>query len=301
MLLPQLCQMHTRSLQAARRSPATVTYYGYALEPLHNFLAERGHSGEIGEIDRHLLAEFQLWLRDARGMAPGGEHGVLRGVRAVFRWAVAEELLDKNPTLRLAMPNIRHDPPPAVQPDEVNRCLKVAASMPRPARSRALMLTLYDTGVRQGELLALTVDSVNFDTGMITVNAETSKSRKRRVVPFGIRTGKALGRYIRVERRPCLPVIDRLFLNRSGEPMTPGGLAHLLLTIGAQAGLPRDHTAPHAWRRGMAVQYLRQGGDLFSLQQILGHTTLEMTRRYVRYLPDDLQREHMRASPVDRL
>lgn len=298
--LSQLEVMHKRSLQASRRSAHTIRYYHYALHPLNTWMQRQGISLP-GELTRAHLSEFQIYLRDERGMAAGGEHAILRGVRAVLKWAVAEELIEQDPTKRLRLPSIRHEPPPAIQPDQVNLCLKIAATRPHSARDRAIMLTLYDTGVRQGELLALKVSDVDFNSGMITVHAETSKSKKKRLVPFGIRTGKALARYLRVERRPVLPVIDHLFLNRSGEPLTTSGLTSLLLTTGRAAGLNRDQTAPHAWRRGMAVQYLRQGGDMFSLQQILGHAELTMVRRYVRYLPDDLQREHMRASPVDRL
>jgi site-specific recombinase XerD len=183
----------------------------------------------------------------------------------------------------------------------VERCLKVATGMTQPMRNRAILLCLYDTGLRMGEVLQLRVGDVDLQAGMITVRAETAKRERSRVVPVGLRTAKALNRYERQERRPALPLVKELFLSRTGEPMTKGGLTHLLVKISGAADIPRANTAPHAWRRGFAVQYLRNGGDLFSLQQILGHTTLEMTRRYVKFLPDDLQRRHLRASPVDHL
>ncbi|WP_188971662.1 tyrosine-type recombinase/integrase [Deinococcus aerolatus] len=301
MLLTDLHQMHVRHLAALRLSPATIAYYFYSLEPLLQFMEAQGLARDAELITLPLLREFQLWLRDTHGMKAGGEHAVLRGVRATLRWAAEEELLACDPTAKLRLPTLPHERPPAVQPDEVERCLKVAAGMTQPLRNRAILLCLYDTGLRMGEVLQLRVDDLNMTTGMITVRAETAKREKARVVPIGLKTSKALNAYERKERRAALPMVQQLFLGRTGEPMTKGGLTHLLVKISAAAEVPRSHTAPHAWRRGFAVGYLRGGGDIFSLQQILGHTTLEMTRRYVKFLPDDLQRRHSLASPVDNL
>ena len=301
MLLTDLHQIHVRHLAALRRSPATIAFYYFSLEPLLEFMAGQGLAPDADLITLPLLRDFQLWLRDSRGMKPGGEHAVLRGVRATLRWAAEEELIARDPTAKLRLPALPGERPPAVQPGEVERCLKVAAGMTQPLRNRAILLCLYDTGLRMGEVLGLRVEDLNMHTGMVTVRAETAKREKARVVPMGLKTARALNRYERQERRPALPLVRALFLGRTGEPMTRGGLTHLLVKVSAAAEIPRAHTAPHAWRRGFAVAYLRAGGDIFSLQQILGHTTLEMTRRYVKFLPDDLQKKHSLASPVDNL
>lgn len=67
------------------------------------------------------------------------------------------------------------------------------------------------------------------------------------------------------------------------------------------AGLPRARGAPHAFRRGFAVEFLSSGGDVFTLQQIMGHATPEMTRRYVSFLDEDIEAAHLRFSPADQL
>ena len=89
MLLTGLHQMHARHLAALRRSPVTIAYYFYSLEPLLQFMGGRGLSRDAELITLWLLREFQLWLCDTRGMRPGGEHAVLRGVGATLRWAAA--------------------------------------------------------------------------------------------------------------------------------------------------------------------------------------------------------------------
>jgi len=273
MLLSEPHQIHARHLSALRRSPSTIAFYRFSLEPLEKCLAQKGMEPDADLVTLHLLREFQLWLRDTRGMQPGGEHAVLRGVRATLRWGHDEELLARDPTKKLKLPTLPHDRPPAVQPEEVERCLKVATGMTQPIRNRAILLCLYDTGLRMGEALQLRVDDVDMQTGMIRVRVETAKREKSRAVPMGLRTAKALNRYERMERKPTLPLVKEMFLSRTGEPMTKGGFTHLLVKISTAAEIRRANTAPHAWRRGFAIQYLRNGGDLFSLQQILGHST----------------------------
>lgn len=301
MKLLDLHAQHRRHLASLRRSPATLDYYKYALEPLDKFLAERGLPVDTDSLSKPLLQDFQLWLRESRKMKPGGEHAVMRGVRAALRWAHEEELIPRDPTAKLKLITVPQSRPPAVQPEEAREALRIAATMEQPLRNRALLLTLLDTGVRAGELLQLRVEDVDLERGMLKVRAETAKRKRERLIPVGIKCGKAIAVYTRKERKPAFPHVPELFLNRSGEPMTKGVMDHLMLAIGQQAGIPRSHLAPHAWRRAFATSFLRHGGDVFALQQLMGHSTLEQTRVYCRYLPDDLQRQHLRASPADRL
>jgi len=241
-----------------------------------------------------------LWLRE-RGLAAGGEHALLRGLRATFRWAQEEELIPADPFRKLKMPGLPREPPPTIQPDEVAAMLRAARAGPVVLRDVAMLMCLYDTGLRMGEIIALRSGDVDMVAGMITVRAETAKREKARVVPVGIKTARAIAAYERRARKPALPGIGTLFLSREGTPLTRSGLTQLTVRLARAAGLPRGHAAPHAFRRGFAVQFLRAGGDLFALQQILGHASLQMTRRYVAYLPSDIQKQHIAFSPVDRL
>ena len=298
--LIDLHRQHARHLLALRRSQATVDFYWQGLLPLTRFMAARGVEATSENVTRGLLTEFQLHLRE-RGLKAGGEHGILRAVRAVFRWALDEELIDSDPTRRLRLPALPQQAPPAVQPDEVVRALAAVKEGSTPLRDKALLLTLYDTGLRASELTQLLVEDIDLVNGVIRVRAETTKKQTSRMAPLGVKAARAITAYERRERRPALPHVQHLFLTAGGEPITRWALTHLLRQVSDRTEIPRDHLAPHAWRRGFAVQYLRNGGGLFTLQQILGHRTLAMTRRYVTYLPDDLQRDHLRASPGDRL
>lgn len=299
MELLALHEMHARHLRALRRSSQTVRFYRQAVVDLSRFLEGQGRTPVAAEVTRADLVLCQEAMV-AREMKPGAVGAMMRGLRATFRWALDEELLTRDPTAKWPMPNPRTEQPHAITPAEVQACLGIARGMPLPLRSVAIMLTLYDCGVRAGELIGMRVGDVQLDRGMLVIRAETSKTGGR-VVPLGIKSARALTRYMHRERRPALVTVEDLWIARDGSPLTKSGLSQLMNRVAQAAGLPRDHVAPHAWRRGCATQLLRNGSDLFTVQTILGHSTLEQSRRYVAYLPTDIQRIHLRASPADRL
>lgn len=300
MKLRELHQIHRRHLLASRRAPETLTFYAASVNRWEAFLEDTGAEDDVGKILRHDVQAFQLWLRD-QGLKPGGEHALLRGLRATLRWAVDEELISADPFKKLKMPSLPREAPPTVQPDEVAAMLKAARAGSQPLRDVALLMTLFDTGIRMSEVIALNTGDLDVVAGVIRIRAETAKREKGRVVPVGIKTARAIAAYERKARRPARGTVETLFLSREGLPLTRSGLTQLTLRLARAAGIPRAHVAPHAFRRGFAVGFLRAGGDLFALQQILGHGSLQMTKRYVAYLPSDLQRQHALFSPADRL
>ena len=128
------------------------------------------------------------------------------------------------------------------------------------------------------------------------------KGNKHRVVYFGRQTAKALWNYLREEdREPCSPVFLSDRGTKAGEPLTRAGLRQLIERLGKAANIEAVRCSPHTFRHTFAVTFLRNGGNVFSLQQILGHTSLQMTNRYVAVSQADLERQHRQFSPVDRL
>lgn len=292
-------EMHARHLKALRRSDKTTKFYRQAVVDLSRWLEGQGRPQDASQITRADLIMVQEAMLE-RGMQDGAIAAMMRGLKATFRWAVEEELLTRNPTERLPVPSARQEQPPAITTEEVQLVFTAAKNMPQPLRNRAVIYLMFDTGLRMGEVLGVRTEDVDIERGMITVRAETSKTASR-AVPLGIKTAKAITRYERIERKPFMPTVGNLFLARDGAPLTQSGLSQLMNRLAVAAGLPRSHVAPHAWRRGFATEALRNGMDLFTLQQILGHADLSMTRRYVKFASADLQRQHLRASPADRL
>jgi integrase/recombinase XerC len=183
----------------------------------------------------------------------------------------------------------------ALTPDEIDRLFKLCSGKNTlHVRNKAILSMFLDCGLRVSELASLTIDDVNMDSGSILVRH--GKGGKQRVVHIGSRAQKSLWRYITIYRKS---ESDRLFINRSGDPLDAVGIKILIKRLGQRA---KVKVHPHKLRHTFAVSFLRAGGDVFSLQYMLGHSTLQMTQRYVQSLnADDAINAHRKFSPLDRL
>ena len=165
-------------------------------------------------------------------------------------------------------------------------------SLPFPERNRALILTLLDTGLRAEELCSAKIHHVDKRNQRIRV---FGKGAKERYVSFSPRTHQALWRYLTT--RTDVKDSDPLFVVESGREFKRGRLLKLLQCIGKRAGV--THVTIHRFRHTFAIQYLRNHGDPYTLQKLLGHSTLDMTRRYLAIAQSDVEAAHRLASPVD--
>lgn len=298
MTLAELWEQFFYHLRVKRRAQTTLRYYGVTQRTFARFLTQAPDvpAAPASLTVTHLRA-FTVWL-EGEGLAAGGVHAHVRALKAFFGWAHQEELLPRNPALRLERPTLPAHRLPMVDAALVGRLIAQAKGGDQPLRDVALLLTLFDTGIRLAEAIGLTVSDLQPERGVVRV---IGKGNKERAVPVGTRAMTALSSYLRRERRPRHAGVKHLFLNRSGQAMTRSCVGIRLNLLATQLGIERAQAAPHAFRRGFAVEFLRNGGDVFTLQQILGHSSLEMTRRYVNFLDEDLKAAHLRYSPGDRL
>jgi len=170
---------------------------------------------------------------------------------------------------------------------------------PTADRDRALILVLLDTGARASEICADPRHNASgalirdYDPRNATLQV-IGKGNKERLLLLSSATQKALWRYL--SSRPDRIPEENLFITRSGEPLTSTALLHLLKALGKQAGVPDCH--PHRFRHTFAITFLRNGGRVLELQQLLGHTTITMVQHYVNLAQVDLDMAMKRASPV---
>jgi site-specific recombinase XerD len=165
-------------------------------------------------------------------------------------------------------------------------------------RNRALVLCLLDSGLRASELLSLTITDVDYQQGLIKV---MGKGKKERLVRIGNNARQQLWRYMLLRDIKAPPHVQTLWLSEEMRPFTKNGMLLVMHRLGKRAGI-RIRCSPHTFRHTFAVSYLRAGGDIFTLQQLLGHSSLEMVKRYSRTLnSDDALKAHQQFSPVDRL
>lgn len=163
-------------------------------------------------------------------------------------------------------------------------------------RDRALILLQMDTGVRPGEALNLMETDLDMASLLVHIPAHIAKTRERRSMPFSATTADALQRLLRA--RPEGWKNSPVFCSCSGDILNVNSWGHTLRGYSEKIGAK---VTPYMLRHCFALSFLRNGGNVFSLQKLLGHSTLAMTQKYLALSMEDLQKAHAAASPVNSL
>jgi site-specific recombinase XerD len=218
-----------------------------------------------------------------------------RALRTFFNWLEREELIIENPFMNLKTPKVDKKIIQALSPTEIDRLFKLCSRKSAiDVRNKAILSVFLDTGLRISELADLTLDDVNMDNASLLVR--NGKGGKQRIVRIGVKAQKALWKYVSVYRKGSG---NKLFLNRSGDSLGLLGIKILIKRLGDKAKVKLH---PHKLRHTFAISFLHAGGDVFSLQFLLGHNTLSMTQRYLQSLnANDAANAHKKFSPLDNL
>jgi integrase/recombinase XerD len=161
---------------------------------------------------------------------------------------------------------------------------------PTASRDTAIILMLLDTGMRIGELCRLRVQDVNLQTGEVFICPfSTGRKTKSRTVQLGAGSKRAVWLYL---AKLPEPKSNQSLINIDQRPINK-----FMKEIEKRSGVKDIH--PHRFRHTFAIQYLRNGGDIYTLQRILGHSTLDMCLRYLHLVQADVTNAHRKASPVD--
>lgn len=284
MLISKALEGFKLSCLAKGSSPETIKGYEWAFKLINEYL----DSPELESIKAKDLQRFFLHLHTETNLSASSIQKVWTCVRAFYNWAVDEFNIDR-PDKEIPMPKADTKEVIPFTEAELIALLKVTKRI----RDRALLLTLLDTGLRVSELARLRVRDLNLDNGAIEVKPyRTGHKSKTRIVFLGIKTRKAIWRYL-ADRDTKLD--EPLFLSRDGNPLNRNSIRQLINRIGIRANIK---AYPHKFRHTFAVNFLKNGGDAFTLQYLLGHTDLTMTKRYVRLASMDTSKIHLR-SPVD--
>ena len=277
------------------KSPSTLVIYCRVAGYFIQFAHANNFPDEAASITASHVRLFLLSLQE-RGLAPASVNAYYRALNTFFNWLVNEGFIEKSPMQTIKPPRIpRKVVKPFSRQDIDNLLLVCSGTRFLDVRNRAMVLILLDTGLRLAELAGIQVEDINLDRETIRV---MGKGAKERIVRVGKTAQKALLRYVlmRDDGYPCLWV--------SGErrPMTKPGIQVTIKRLCHRAGVTDARPGPHTFRHTAAISYLRNGGGEFTLQIMLGHSTLQMTRRYVSSLgAEDMINAHKLASPVDNL
>jgi len=220
-------------------------------------------------------------------------------LRTLFRYLVAEGAIEASPMEALRPPIARSDQIQPFTSDQIQALINAARRSRHPRRDEAILLFLLDTGARASELCALRVRDLDLQGRRCSV---LGKGNKTRSLYFGRDTTKALWAYLKEEpREPGEPLFLADRGKGAGDPLTRSGLLQLIGRLGTAAKVEACRCSPHTFRHTHAVEFLRSGGNVFTLKELLGHTTLAMVNRYVALAQADIENQHRQHSPVDRL
>ncbi len=296
-------------------SENTLRGYQTHFDQLISFAGDK----EIAEITSHDLRNFMVWLRqEYKPRRMSGDQSPYHSttirnawcaIRSLFKWA-GQELQIKRPDLELKMPKVSYPEIVPFTQEEVEALLKACDQtkqvvigdklfkMKRPTsqRDRLLIMTLLDTGIRVTECANLRIKDINQTNGEVFIRPlSSSRKNKSRTLRIGSATRKLMWSYLN-KREETYPE-DPVFLTDDDRPMNRGNIRLLFIRLGKRACV--SHVFPHRFRHTFAIQFLRNGGDVFSLQQALGHSDWTMTRHYANLAQSDYSNTHRRASPVD--
>jgi integrase/recombinase XerD len=299
-------------------SPSTIVGYGHDLRVWLAYAGEK----DVAEVTAQEIQAFLNYLRtdykpsrfsgDAAALSPKTIRNFWVSLAALFRW-LNFNFEVPSPMAKVPAPTFTKAEIEPFSQDEVRALLK-ACDYKREAqptlrrcytmrratalRDRAILLLLLDTGLRSSELCSLNLGDVDLKTGKILVRSGATggaKGGKSRIVYMGNAVRRSLWRYLvtrddKDNERAPLFTANQHSLNRDS-------LRHLVARLGTVAQIRKCH--PHRFRHTFAITYLRCGGDVFTLQRLLGHGSLEMVQHYARLAQVDIEQAHRRASPAD--
>lgn len=282
----------------AELSQKTFKGYDYIVGRFVRFCMESDII-DTGEVKAENVRMFYIRIRDTNNATSIRTYH--RHIKRYFNWLVMEGFIDKNPLITVRPPTHEKKHITTLTDDDVRALLKVhSGNNGIDIRNRAIVLLLLDTGIRRSELVAMKREDI---TGNII--KIYGKGAKERIVGVGARTRQALDVYLELltKKKPEVWVAGEYGpLETSRTPLTAEGLRTIIRYLFRRAGITGKKVGPHVFRHTFAMNFLRNGGDIFSLQAILGHEKLETVKIYLNMWEAEQALEvHRKVNPVDNM
>jgi len=277
-------------------SKNSIDAYNHDVSRLRQYFTEDRPVNAL-KIEYQDLAEF---VHHSAQIIPNprSRARLISGVKAFFRYLIMEDLREDNPAELLETPRLPQKLPDTLSREEINRILEsIDLSDPQGARNRAMLETLYASGLRVSELVNLKLSGIYPDEGFLRV---IGKGNKERLVPIGKEALKFIGIY-RDEIRKHMEIVkghsDTLFLNRRGSGLSRVSLFTIVKETALKAGIEKN-ISPHTFRHSFATHLVENGADLRAVQEMLGHESITTTEIYTHldttYLRDTVLLYHPR-------
>lgn len=205
-------------------------------------------------------------------------------VKVFLAWCMKEEdieaMISPKVVAQIQLPKIDQTVIETFTPEQLEALFRATEKQPFPVRDKAILSVLIDTGIRASELCGLILRCVWLDTDDSYIRV-FGKGRKEREIALGRTARIALRRYITRYRKPKTSAEQHVFLSRVGAPLTVSGLEQVIEQLAERARIKDVRASPHTLRHTFAVHYLLNGGDLYKLSRLMGHSSVKITERYV--------------------
>jgi integrase/recombinase XerD len=275
-------------------SPRTVEAYGRDLRRWSDFISRCGKSTPQ-EVEREEITLFLEEMR-GRGLSPRSLARTTATLRSFQRFLVEEGIYGSLPATDLPSPRHAHILPRVLSQEEVERLLEQPILEDPPGlRDKAILESLYGTGIRISELTGLDLEDMDLRERELRV---LGKGARERVVPIGDAAAAALREYVGLGR----PKLARdssqraLFLNQRGGRLTRQGAWELVKKYAGRVGL-REKITPHTLRHSYATHLLENGADLRYIQELLGHVSISTTQIYTHVSKARVRESYLKAHP----
>jgi integrase/recombinase XerD len=288
-------EMYINYLAAVRGlAEQTREAYNRDVRKYLHFLEERGLT-DLNQVCDADIRQYHAWLK-RQSLAERSIARSMSAVKSFHRYACDEGIVRQDPTATLETPRIGTHLPLVMSGDDVERLLRQPdVSTHLGLRDKAMLETLYASGMRVSELISLRLGQVNLQDGYVRC---LGKGEKERIAPLGQTAAAWIRQYLQRAREGLLKTryCDYLFVNRFGKGMSRQACWKIMKKYLKQADLPQD-VSPHTLRHSFATHLLEHGADLRSLQMMLGHSDIATTQVYTHVSTKRLKEVYDRYHP----
>jgi integrase/recombinase XerD len=273
----------------------TLEAYGRDLHRFLLFLQEKKGLTDVHEVTPEVIIEYLVQIKN-EGLSANSMNRSLAALRGFYKYLLQEKRIEQTPLANIELAKVWMRLPDTVSKEEMNVILAQPGEQTVAAiRNTAMLELLYATGIRVSELINLTMNSINWQVGFVTV---MGKGSKERIVPIGKTAYDCVRVYVDKARPQLMQGknTDVLFLNRFGGKFTRQGFWKIVVRYAQKAGLQKK-VYPHTFRHSFASHLLEGGADLRTVQVMLGHADISTTQIYTHITRDRLKEIHRKYHP----
>ena len=276
-------------------SAHSVEAYLRDIDKLTNYLESNEEALSPADISLQHL-QFFIQCIGEMDMAPTSQARIISGIKSFFKYCLLEQICTVNPTTLLPSPKTRRKLPDVLSFEEIELLIShINLSKPEGGRNKAILETMYSSGLRVTEAINLKISCLYLDVGFIRV---IGKGDKERLIPIGSDAIKFIKIYkdtIRIHQTPAKNCEDILFLNNRGKGLSRVMIFYIIKDLILKSGIKKS-ISPHSFRHSFATHLVEGGADLRAVQEMLGHESITTTEIYTHinreYLRDTLDRFH---------